>query len=357
LEKQKNIGNPYKKIDITEDIDLQNIIKKYKIKPETNSDTSFWHVGHECFKFKSKIKDLFFLRGNFERSLENQLFKQASNAGMETIFSTKIKIKNNKILLDNKKIDSEIIIGADGADSIVTKYCFPNEKIKIIEGYGQSYTDLNIPVGETHVFFEQNIMPGGYVYTGRTQTLGTIVIGGRNRPDIKYFNKIKKSNFKINKFIGKRRGTEIWGKGIISNIKKRVYGNMILVGDAARVADPLFLYGVRPALISGDYAVKTIIEHLENGKNLEQYDTLLKNKLIQDYYLSKVARNTLEKTNQKDIEFIIKNLDYIDKTIGLDGISEKPKDVIKTIMLLFVKSPYSTTKLGYKVIQSLFEAL
>jgi len=299
---------------------------------------------------------LFFLRGDHEKSLENQLFRQASNAGLETIFSSKIKIKDKKISLNNNEINSKIIVGADGVDSIITKHCFPNEKIRMIEGYGQSYNDLNLPIGETHIFFEPNHIPGGYAYTGRTSTLGTIVLGGKNKPSEECFDKIKKSNLKINKIVGNREGIQIRGKGIISNINKRVYNNIILVGDAARVADPLFLYGVRPALISGDFAVKAIIEHLERGESLDQYDVLLKNKLLQDHYFLKVARNTLEKINQKDMEFIIENLNHINENIGIDGISERPINSIKTITLLFVKNPYKTTKIGYKVIKSLFEA-
>jgi len=276
---------------------------------------------------------------------------------METIFSAKIKISNHMILLDNKDINTKIIIGADGVDSMTTKYCNPKEKIKIIEGYGRSYSDLNLPIGETHVFFEQNHIPGGYVYTVRTSTLATVILGGKNKLDGEYFDKIKKSNLKMNEIIGERKGEELWGRGIISNINRRVYKNIILVGDAARVADPLFLYGLRPALISGDLAVKIIKEHLDNGKSLTHYDELLKNKLLQYYYLSKVARNTLEKTNQKDIEFIIKNLSYLNKTIGIDGISESPKNAIKAIILLFIKNPYNTTKISFKVVKSLFEAL
>jgi flavin-dependent dehydrogenase len=357
LEKQRTIGNYPQKIDITEDIDLQNILKEHNIKPEITSNTSFWHAGEHTFEFKSKIKELFFLRGDNEKSLEKQLFKQALNAGLETVFSAKTKIKNKKISLNNKEINSKIIVGTDGVDSIITKYCAPNEKFKIIEGYGQSYNDLDLPVGQTHVFFEQNQIPGGYVYISRTSTLGTIVLGCKNKPNEKYLDKIKKSDPQINEIIGKRKGTNIWGKGIISNINKRVYDNIILVGDAARVADPTFLYGVRQALISGDIAIKTIINHLENGEKLEQYDILLKNKLLQDYYLSKVARNTLEKTSQKDIEFIIRNLDEINNKIGLDGISQRPIDTLKITALLFAKNPYNITKISFKVIKSLFEAL
>ncbi|MBN2066050.1 MAG: hypothetical protein JW771_04490, partial [Candidatus Thermoplasmatota archaeon] len=76
LEKQNKIGNPFEKIDITEDFKIQEIIKEYNIKSEIISNISYWHAGDECFKFQSKIKDLFFLRGSCQKSLENQLFNQ-----------------------------------------------------------------------------------------------------------------------------------------------------------------------------------------------------------------------------------------------------------------------------------------
>ena len=355
LEKQKNIGATYKKIDITEDLYLYPILKKYNIKPQTISNISFWHAGDEYFKFKSKIKDLFFIRGNHKESLEKQLFNQASSEGLDTIFSAKVKIKNNKIFINNKEINSKIIIGADGIDSIITKYYFPHEKYRIIEGYGRSYKNLNIPIGETHIFFEQSFVPGGYIYLGKTKSLGTIILGGLNKLNDNYFKKITQNNLKLSSIIGKRKGSEIWGKGIISNINKRVYKNTILVGDAARVSDPLFLYGLRPALISGDLAVKTILEYLENGNNLHNYDNLLKYNLLQDYSLLNIVRNTFEKSSQKDIEFIIKNLKFIDDNIGIDKISEKSSNILKTIMLLYFKNPFYTTKIGYKAIKSLIE--
>lgn len=357
MEKQKKIGISNKKIDITEDINLYPILKKYNIKPVITSNISFWHAGDEYFKFKSKIKDLFFIRGNHKESLEKQLFNKASNEGLDAVFSTKIKIKSNKIFLNNKQINSKIIIGADGVDSIITKYLLPKEKFKIIEGYGKSYTDLNLPIGETHIFFEQYLIPGGYIYTGRTKTLGTIILGGMNKTNPIYFKKIKESNTKLKSIIEKRKGTDLSGKGIISDINKRVYKNIILVGDAARVSDPLFLYGLRPALISADFAVNTIIQHLEKGETLENYDTLLNNNLLKDYNLSYIVRNTFEKSSQKDIEFIVKNLKFIDDFIGIDGISEKSINILKTILLLYFKNPYQTTKIGYKTLKSLIEIL
>lgn len=356
-EKQKSLGSHYQKIDITEEIGLNQILKKYKIKPEITSNKSYWYAGEECFEFKSKIKDLFFLRGKQEKSLEKQLFKQAEKLGVESKFCAIVKFRDNNITLNGEEIVSKKIIGADGINSIVTKYCNPIEKIKIYEGYGQSFNKLNIPIGETHVFFEQREIPGGYLYSGRAPNLATIFLGGKNKPNKTHFDKIKNTNPKIKKIIGKKIGTDLWGKGIISNINKRVYKNIILVGDAARVADPLFLYGVRPALISADLCVKTIIDNFENGIPLEKYDILLREQLLKDYYLARIARNTLEKTNQNDIEFIIKNLDYINKTIGLDGISNKPRSIIEALIIVFIRNPYNSTKLSFKVIKSLFESL
>lgn len=355
LEKQKKIGNPLEKIDITEDFEIQEIIKKYNIKSEIISNTSYWHAGGECFKFQSKIKDLFFLRGSSQKSLENQLFNQAKNVGVETIFSSKFRISDEKIKINSEQVNAKVIIGAEGVDSAITKYCYPKEKSKIIDGYGQSFDDLNLPIGETHIFFNQDIIPGGYVYAGRTPTIGTIIAGGKNRSIDKNFEKIKKTSDKLNDIIGKRRGKNIYGRGIVSNIKKRVYKNIILVGDAARVSDPLFLYGVRPALISGDCAVKTTIDFLENEKELEQYDHLLKAKLLKDYYLLRAARNVLEDTKQDDLEFIIKNLNDINKTIGIDNITDKPINSLKVLSFLLRQNPYIATKLSFKVIKSLFE--
>ena len=357
VEKEKEIGNLSKKIDIIEDIGLDEITKEYKIKPEITSNVSCWCAGNECFRFKSNIKELFFTRGKLDNSLENQLFKQAIKKGTEIIFSSKTEIKDNRILINGKEINVKIIIGADGTDSLVTKYCYPNEKKRVIQGYGQTYKDLNLPIGETHVIFDQTHIPGGYVYISRTPSLSTIVLGCKNNPNKTNLEIIKKTNPKINEIINKRSGEEIWGKGIISNINNRVYKNILLVGDAARVADPLFLYGVRPALISSDFAVKTINNYFENETSLDNYNHMLNEYLLKEYIFLKIARNTLDKMNQNDIEFVINKLNYIDKNFGLDGISEEPKKLLSAMIRIFVRNPYSSTKLSFKVIKSLFESL
>ena len=130
VEKEKAIGNYSEKIDITEEIGLESVLKEYKIKPELTSNISHWHAGKESFVFKSKIKDLFFIRGKKEKSLERQLFNRAVKKGADYKLSVKVKFQNNKIFIDKKEIKARIVIGADGVNSIVTKFCMPEEKKK-----------------------------------------------------------------------------------------------------------------------------------------------------------------------------------------------------------------------------------
>jgi len=357
LEKNKEVGCPFKKIDVTEEIGLDNIMRKYKIKPLLKTNVSFWHAGKECFKYKSRIADLYFLRGKVENSLERQLFRQAIDAGSEIIFSANVQIKGKEIKVGKNRVLPKVIVGADGTDSMVTNYCFSDEKRKIIEGYGESYKSLDIPIGETHIFFDQTHLPGGYVYLCRSPSLATVVLGGRKGADSVRLKLLKKVNPELNQMIGERTGTKIKGKGVLSNLNNRVYKNIILVGDAARVSDPLFLYGVRPALISGDCAVEAIVNYLENGYDLGCYNALLKSRLLRGYFLAKFIRKVFERIDDTELQYIIRLLDKVDRTLNLDDVTARPANIIKIFILSLQDEPFKTVKLCVRVIRSLFDIL
>jgi len=355
LEKNKEVGCPFKKIDVTEEIGLDNIMRKYKIKPLLKTNVSFWHAGKECFKYKSRIADLYFLRGRVENSLERQLFRQAIDAGSEIIFSANVQIKGKEIKVGKNRVLPKVIVGADGTDSMVTNYCFPDEKRKIIEGYGESYKSLDIPIGETHIFFDQTHLPGGYVYLCRSPSLATVVLGGRKGADSVRLKLLRKVNPELNQMIGERTGTKIKGKGVLSNLNNRVYKNIILVGDAARVSDPLFLYGVRPALISGDCAVEAIVNYFEEGHSLGYYNTFLENKILKTYRLARICRHIFEKLNQKEIETVIREAGRVNDVFGLDSVFMGYLNVVKIFLFLLREDFIEIFKLGVKIMKVLLD--
>ncbi|MCK4766122.1 MAG: geranylgeranyl reductase family protein [Candidatus Aminicenantes bacterium] len=74
-------------------------------------------------------------------------------------------------------------------------------------------------------------------------------------------------------------------------LTKPVWGNILLVGDAAGLVDPMLGEGIYQAHKSGELAARAIIEKIENNKNIEDnYISLLKTHLMPEFIFARRAR-------------------------------------------------------------------
>lgn len=374
IEKSQKIGSHNKtKIDITENLLLEPIIKELKLDFLDKSNKSKWFSKNKIFDFESKVYDLFVKRGDDIDSFDTKLSNKIKNYGIRIeknttfkdfnfknhiINSIDIKTKNQK-----KEIRAKIFVGADGSNSETFKKLKLNSHIKKnveIIGYGLITNDLNIPEKVTHVFFDSKLLPSGYFFVAKTSkglSVASIVSTRKsiNKPLKQYFDYILSHNKIIKNILSGRKPLNYFSGSCITGIlEKRTYNNYCSVGDAAYVLEPVFGYGVRSAIISGYLAAKEIENNLESDKfDLSNYDVSLKKILLYNENYSYLLRELFNEMNNDNFDFLIESLNYLHKRVHLDDLLNNPKKYIDVFLSLIFKYPVSSSKIGIKLIKNL----
>ncbi|GAH46597.1 unnamed protein product, partial [marine sediment metagenome] len=165
-------------------------------------------------------------------------------------------------------IKPEIIIAADGGNSIFHRYFDKRFVKKNRVAYGVTGKNFIQP-DTSEIYFDAELAPGGYFYivTCRNGISSAGIVLGSNkmrRLSRRYFDdflskkptiadKIKSNN---NKFVG---------EGHLFKLDRHTHDNLLLIGDAAGLIDPLMGYGMMPAIVSGYYAGKHSVEAIKKG--------------------------------------------------------------------------------------------
>jgi digeranylgeranylglycerophospholipid reductase len=205
-----------------------------------------------------------------------------------------------------KLIKSKVIIAADGVHSSVAHWVgLPSEKTIVALQY-----EVVIPKPQNHVdiFFHRDY-DGGYAWffpKGRTANVGVGVI-----PSKTSFLPALLSNLldTLRKF--KRLSTiEILSKtggSIPCNPRERaVFGNVLLVGDAAGHAHPITGAGILNAVTGGNIAGRMAAEAIDIGdfKHLENYEVEWRDAFGNSLVYAAWKRNLLEENwNKPNLPF------------------------------------------------------
>jgi len=198
--------------------------------------------------------------------------------------STVKSISNKSVILENgKKIDYDVLIGADGPYSVVRKYLgIKNELVHCVQykikhdtsnlDYLQFYCDNRFSLQYSYVFPKKNSLNVGLM--------------GKFRQLDKFLEYLKLDKKNI---IAKEAGA-IPVSGVP---KKIVKDNIALIGDAASIVNPLSGGGLSPIFFAA-------LKLSENIYELQQY-----NKIITNHYISKPcivkARKTVLNSNNDEL--------------------------------------------------------
>jgi len=164
----------------------------------------------------------------------------------------------------NKKrnINSMMLIGADGPQSVVRDiFCFPSPQ-KFLKGIGASLKDTNLNPSAVEIFVGNSIAPEFFAWIIPTNKKGTTARAGLCVP----FDKSPKEYF--DKFLHHdhtkpyldHAAIEEYMAGIIplGALKRTVDDRVLLVGDAAAQVKPTSGGGIFTGLTSAQIAAQTI---------------------------------------------------------------------------------------------------
>ncbi len=311
------------KIDASPAWLISDIVSKYSLPIGGVSNYCTWHApSGDSFTMFSESGEYYFIRGTTEDSYESKLYMMAIGKGVRFIFNVKnIEFSDFGIKLhaddgNTMEINPEYIIGADGHNSIFHKHT-DVEVWRILECYGVLGNNFTSPE-HTNVYFDPDILPGGYLYMV-TDSKGRSCAGAVVDSYLKE-NCGVESNFVrfinehgLYRTIVDNVYSQFSGTGKIIKIKKRQFDNVLLVGDAGGFLDPIFGYGVSPAILSAYICFNTIYGDMHGNDDIRNYDIRVSEVL--DYSTRFSIREIFERLNSDDISCIIRLLDRFNDNI------------------------------------------
>ena len=340
------------------------------------SNISRWFSPNYSFELKSEIADFFIKRGLENDSFENKVLAKAKDNGAQ-IFNNSYPLKfkwdeqnyvNNVIAKSNSKkieIKPEFIIGADGVNSEVLKITGlskTEKKYGMFYAYGAIGKSFDIPNEITHVFFDRNIAPGGYIYALKNNNnkcvLGLGLDSWLTEKKIEQHYQMLLGHNKISKIIKKAKIKEYFGGiGKFGYLKNHSIGNIMLVGDAGRFVDPFLGFGLKQAIITG-YISARVCKNVKDGitKNsiYLEYESAISN-LKKQIKLGILFRKIYRKINNQDIDIIIKILKNLNNEgLTLDYLFQKNNRLLFKHIL---KNGKTSSRIIYKSLPNIIEYL
>ncbi len=253
--------------------------------------------------------------------------------GMErTRDGVKVKLRRMGEEFD---VECKIVIGADGVESRVAKWAGIDTTLKLdeIESCVQYLmTGIDFDPEYCHFWFGNNIAPGGYVWlfpkgNGSANVGIGVMPALANKSPKDYLDEFVDNHFPDGKIVEVVAGA-VPVKG---EIETAVADNVMLVGDAARHADPITGGGIANAMKAGYYAGIVAAEAIQKGdysaKTLRKYDELWKNDFGKDLARKRKLQQKLIKMDDETLNKIMHSL----AKCKLEEISVKAiiKEVLK----------------------------
>ena len=215
---------------------------------------------------------------------------------------------------ERRELRCRLVIAADGVESRVAHMAGIDTTVElenITSACQYLADDIDIEPGIVSITIGNEIAPGGYAWvfpkSAHSANIGLSVcptrVSGRTAKD--YLDRFMASRFPHFNRVRTVMGTIPAFKRGICLVK----GNLMLVGDAARLFDSLTGAGISNALLSGSIAGKTAAAWLGGKAALDDYPAefwKLKKRELNSYRL---FRSIFVKTSDAEFEDILETLD------------------------------------------------
>ena len=263
---------------------------------------------------------------------DRDLAARAVSSGAKVLIETEaIGIEGNELIVKrNKKIEKigfRILVGADGVESRVGRWFGLNTSLKRDEihscaQYLLAGIEIDPTVGEFVI--GPDIAPGGYIWIfpkGKDRAnvgIGVSPILAKHSP-LFYLERFIRERFPKSSRLERMRG--VVGAKILKEFSKK---NVLLVGDAARLTDPISGGGIVNAIHSSKLASSVIKRVLKGNGSLKDYERRLEEELLKELKVREKLREIALKLKREDfsllIQFGMKNLK--DRDISQIGTME-----------------------------------
>lgn len=232
---------------------------------------------------------------------------------------------------------TRLVIAADGVESLVGSWAGLDTRLapENLHSCAQYLlSDINLPRDRVGFWVGRRLAPGGYVWAfpkggGRANVgLGMVGTASAERRPVEYLDEFVGKNFPHAKIIE----TMVGGTPAIGKDHPMCQGNVMLVGDAARLTDPLSGAGIAVAMASGDLAGRLGADYLKSGRQdiIRRYPDLWWAGPWKDLKFHHLVREVFLKLNDQEMDRIAKLLVKILQ--GRDPAKLNPIEVARTVI-------------------------
>ncbi len=261
---------------------------------------------------------------------DRALAQEAALAGAEMMVKTRATglLRNNGRITgikamhlgETQEIKADIVIGADGIESKVGRWggIYTSLKPADMETCAQ-FLVSNIDTSEYSEFYlGENYAPSGYVWIfpkGKYKANVGIGILGSRSGSVRAISLLQKF---VSTYMPQGKIVEIvvGGVPVSGPIKQTINDGLMLVGDAARQADPLTGGGIINAMDAGKIAGEVCIKAKEKGdysvKTFKEYEDRWRSTIGKEMSKSLVVKNLLLKLTDEQLNQLAHSLKGVD---------------------------------------------
>ncbi|MDD2890508.1 MAG: NAD(P)/FAD-dependent oxidoreductase [bacterium] len=289
--------------------------------------------------------------------LERKIFDRdlaglAAEAGAEVRVKTRaIGLTKNGIDTNKGKIDTKIIIGADGGLSRVSRWAGIDTKLEKKDFWTTCEYLLAAEVTENIVelIAGRETVPGGYIWIFPKSKYLANVGAGVCPAITKESPKTVLDNFLKWRFKKYSILSEAMSMVPSKGVKTLVKNNVCLVGDAGRLIDPISGGGIGNALLTGQLAGKAAADAIKKDDitRLKRYEKDWEKWEGRNFKIKLQARKIAMKLKDSDIELLF---DFCKENFAGHNLTKMPNeiDVIKSIL----KFSPRFLKMGFNLLKS-----
>lgn len=282
----------------------------------------------------------------FDRGLVQEAILAGAKLEVGAIFKSVSK-HNDRLLVTYLKgnnsieIGTKLIIGADGPLASVGKSLglkVEVDDIDIHKAHQFYVAHPEIKGDRIDLFFGSEVAPGGYGWVFPKSTgfgnIGVGVVGTEKKNPREYVLKLLDKYFPGYQVLGETAGVIPTGGMNLDLVSDMV----MLVGDAARLADPISGGGIPQALESGTIAgltaVKALHSHNLSKDLLKEYPEIFWRSNKRDFVLSTKLRDFFLRLSDEDMDYLGSVLTKVLHHQQLDSL-----DGFTILKRVFTKSP------------------
>lgn len=357
LEKRQEIGSPVRcaegvSLSWLEELDIEDIDRSTS---RTMKGAILYSPSGHKLKITEKLAGdevgVVLERDHFDKEMAKMAGEEGADFMVKTSVVGLIKeegvVKGVEARTRGKQFEvrADLVIGADGFESQIGRWAGIYEALKpkdIMTCFQYRLTGITMDPDYTH-FYMGSEAPGGYVWVfPKSRNTANVGLGVQlSKLDGKRTPKEYLDDFIENHqdyCHGEAIDMVAGAVAVTHPPEKAIAPGILLVGDAARVVDPMTGGGIVNSLKQGKIAGKFAAEAVENGRfdeeYLEKYEERWRDKLEDKLWRNYMAKETATKLDDETFDKIIdalSNFELETVTIGaiLEGVKKKYPELVK----------------------------